>query len=490
MNYMLYIAVDKSIKQNYCFFTKSSTHDSVVNINVYTNGKEKIDFRTINYIGYDTEYYKEFINHFSDGKNVFKNVKEIYISATEEGPRNTKKDNTIIATALKNNKGLLSKQVRIDIGDISLTDEEMESLRPLKKYKNILVTLDESVVLHNIDELIDIHDVTKEVVRRTKIHDFSPAEQMLYAYDMIRTNFMVDEEYHKKMEKMLEAYAEPSFCYTYLFQRVLDKLNIKNAFAQGIYTFDDTRAYNVIYLKDEDYDIEGIYYIDVSNNSKQKFDNSILDYGKTFRESVINNYLYFCKPKWFMEDRCTLDKDYMFGDFDDTFMGIYEYAEETKGINGIFELRRLINNVSYFVDDKALINGAKGIQSEEELEEIKNETERYAALFGNMIEGEDFLEILFNVRKEEYKENKELFPLSLDTIKECMINSHFPLSKMNPEFSDEMAWEQEDIDEVLSETFDINFEETINNANLEERIKKLKLSLNKDPNKPKNDNNN
>ena len=28
----------------------------------------------------------------------------------------------------QNNKGLLSKQVRIDIGDISLTDEEMESL--------------------------------------------------------------------------------------------------------------------------------------------------------------------------------------------------------------------------------------------------------------------------------------------------------------------------------------------------------------------------
>ena len=34
-----------------------------------------------------------------------------------------------------------------------------------------------------------------------------------------------------------------------------------------------------------------------------------------------------------MEDRCTLDKDYMFGEFDDTFMGIYEYAEEQKGIS-------------------------------------------------------------------------------------------------------------------------------------------------------------
>ena len=164
-------------------------------------------------------------------------------------------------------------------------------------------------------------------------------------------------------------------------------------------------------------------------------------------------------------------------------------ALEGFGIKGVYDLRSQINPVGYFIDGRTVIDSFKGIKDQDELEEIKEATERYASLFGADISGEDFLEILFNVRKVEYKENKELFPLSIEELKTTLFNSNFALSNMVSEFSDEKEYEQEDIDKVLQDTFEYSFEEAIDNTKMEERIRNLKLTLNME-NKPKNDDNN
>ena len=154
------------------------------------------------------------------------------------------------------------------------------------------------------------------------------------------------------------------------------------------------------------------------------------------------------------------------------------------------DLRGLINNVGYFVDGRTVIDSFRGIKDEDDLEKIRNDTERYANLFNNDIEGEDFLELLFNVRKVEYAENKELFPLNIEILKECLFNSKFGFSSMNLDFDDDQAYEEEDINEIIQESFDTCFEESIDKSHIEERIRKLKLSLNKDINKPKKDDTN
>ena len=87
-------------------------------------------------------------------------------------------------------------------------------------------------------------------------------------------------------------------------------------------------------------------------------------------------------------------------------------------------------------------------------------------------------------------ENKEIFPLSIETFKECLSKSNFGFSKMNLEFDEEYEYEEEDIKEKLDESFEACFEDSIDKFNLEDRIRKLKLSLNKDINKPKKDDNN
>ena len=121
------------------------------------------------------------------------------------------------------------------------------------------------------------------------------------------------------------------------------------------------------------------------------------------------------------------------------------------------------------------------------MDEIRSKAERYTALFGNEIDGEDFLELLFNVRKVEYMENKRLFQLTIDTLRDSVFKSKFNFSGMTIELSEDQEYEQEDISNAVEESFDIYFEETMNNTKLEERIKKLKLSLNKDNNPDNND---
>ena len=317
--------------------------------------------------------------------------------------------------------------------------------------------------------------------------DFSKLEQVLFAYDIIRTNFIIDDKYRKNMEEIIELYPEPSFCYALIFKEVLTKLGIKNDFSSGCFYKTECRAMNIVKIEDDIYDIDGIYYFDIGRDSKQRFDNSLINYKEEdIKEELINNYSGFCKTKDFMIYRGSLDMDYEFGIFDRDFMELFDQTLDQYGPNGIFQLKTVLNNVGYFVDGKPVIDDNTNIE-DMDLDDIKDIAEKYTALFDNEIDGEDFLELLFNVRKVEYMENKSLFQLTIPTLRDCVFKSKFNFSGMTIELSEDQEYEQEDIMDAIEESFDIYFEETMNNTKMEERIKKLKLSLNKDNNSDNND---
>ena len=491
MEYAIYVTLDKDLKKDFCILSCNEYNENVINLLIYTNGKSKIDFQKLNYLTFEEMHYKSFISFFSYGRKVISNSKHIHITNASKDKRNTKKDNEEILKFLNLNKEMLNKKLYIDAGNIKLTKDDLESLSPLSNCENVEVTLNGNNVYHYIDELQILYELVNEILKRINKYDFSPIEKMLYAYDIIRTNFMGNPIFEEKMEKILRRYNEPSYCYTLLYREVLNRLGIKNQYAVGEFPFYTKRAFNIVYVKDEDYDLEGVYYCDIANDSKQRIENALIDVDseEPIQSKLINNYESFCKTKGSMFERGSLDEDLTFEDFGEGFMSVYNYELEKRGINGVFKLRKLINLVSNFIDDQNLIDPVKGIQDEEELDEIKSETERYTNLFSKDIEGEDFLEILFNVRSVEYMENKELFPLSIEALKECIYNSQFPLSNMMNEFSMDRTYEKEDIDEILQETFDNSFEEVSSNKNLEDRIRKIKLTLKKDINKPNNGDN-
>lgn len=490
MEYSIFITLDKDISKDYCILSSNAYEEEMVNLNIYTNGKEKIDFKKLNYLSFSERYYNDFITYFSYGRNIVDNAKIISITNTSKEEKNTKKDNKELMKLIKTND-LINRKLFIDVGSIELNNEDMDAIQPLAKCRNALVTYGETNYYHSIEELEIVRELIDDIMKRINKNDFSLLEKMLYAYDLIRTNYMINPEYEKRMEKILKMYQEPSYLYSFIYKEVLTKLKIKNIYSYGDFYQAKRRAINVAYVKDEVYDIEGVYYFDIGDNSKQRVTNSLMSLpGDSLRKELINNYESFCKTKNFMVFNGSLDVDYSFGDFDEEFMQIYDYTYEKEGANGVFKLRALLNNVASFVDGKPLIDAFKGIQSEDELDQIRNDTQRYVELFSRDIEGEDFLEILFNVRKVEYMENKEIFPLSIETFKECLSKSNFGFSKMNLEFDEEYEYEEEDIKEKLDESFEACFEDSIDKFNLEDRIRKLKLSLNKDINKPKKDDNN
>ena len=492
MEYSIYIMLDKTLKHDYGVIEDDGFGDKSIKLIVYTNGEKKIDFKELCYFTYDESFSKRFINFFAYGRKVINNAKAIHVEKKLESnsDKNTREDNLDIIKLLELNKKLISKKIFVSVGSIGLNKEDMDSLEPLKGCKYASVMFDETGLFHTVGELEKIYYLVDFVIKKIEEQDFSPIEKVLYAYDIIRTDFIIDKRCEEKMEEVLDLYTDPSFCYSLVFNEVLKRLDIKCKYAFGDFTYETRRAFNIAYIIDEDYDIEGVYYFDISNNSKQKFENSLKNIkNDSIKNSLINNYAFFSKTKGYFEERGILYEDYTFDDFDEIFMEELIAAEKNYGINGVYDLRGVINSVGYFIDGHTIIDNFLGIKDQDELDDIKEAVERYSNLFGKDISGEDFLEILFNVRQVEYKENKELFPLSIEDLKTSLFNSNFALSNMVSEFSEEKDYEQEDIDEVLQEAFDYSFEETIYNNKMEERINKLKLSLNKD-NKPRKDDNN
>ena len=210
MEYSVFITLDKNITRDYCVLSSNAYEDEMVNLNIYTNGKEKIDFKKLNYLSFSERYYNDFIAYFSYGRNIIDNAKMISISNTSKDEKNSKKDNRELMKLIKTNN-LTNKKLYIDVGSIELKSEDMDAIQPLEKCKNSLVTYGETNYYHNIQELKIVNELVNDIMKRINKYDFSPIEKMLYAYDLIRTNYMLNPEYEKKMEKVLKLYQEPSY---------------------------------------------------------------------------------------------------------------------------------------------------------------------------------------------------------------------------------------------------------------------------------------
>lgn len=170
------------------------------------------------------------------------------------------------------------------------------------------------------------------------------------------------------------------------------------------------------YIKDDKYDIEGVYDFDVTMDSKtndNNFFNKYAGFAKT-RGQMMNIY----RRKYIEKTFSGLPDDLVTG-----FQDCYKQY----GINGILEqLLRPINRLSYLIDDKPLLNIIQLIYANQtDIDQIINHLERYDALLNNMIDANIFLEMLYNVRKNEYYENPSKYPFSMNAFREVLSKSGF-----------------------------------------------------------------
>ena len=533
MKYILEIVIDDKIKEPSCIVIEDDKNEDTLKVIVYTNQYEKLDFKNmrissiepvafdyimsntnkksdINSSGtlknilsilkptiYDNNGHGilvDFLNSFSYGKDVVSNATIVTMRAKDDEDNIDIKDlNNKILNYLNNNKKLLKKEIYISLGIYSYDLEAYEKIKMFDD-TNVGFIMNDLQSTKTSKEIGIYSGVIDKVVNEVKKYDLSPLEKAMYAYDLVRINLAKSLENNSKEEleinELANSYFEPSEFYSTIYNEVLSRLGINSVNARGLFYPDEERKYTICYIDDPVYDINGVYYFDISLNSVTNIKNSLggnLDLNhNNFILDALSTYSGFAKTKSDMELSGFLDLDFIFSDFDDSYMMMLENPEDKNFKKVISPLSLNINNVSNFIDEEILVEDLNDYFDEDKLDVIKDRVENYLRLFNNEICAEDFLQMLFNVRMIEYKNNKEIFKLSLDNLKEILYNSRFKFETSY--LNEDDINEGDKVEDLLIEDFEGNFEEFSIKNDLENKIKKLKLSMfNEELNKKKKD---
>lgn len=319
---------------------------------------------------------------------------------------------------IKKNPILLSKKIVLNI-NLSITDYD-KLLELMIKYDGILdkiyVKLYGNSDYINLLKCAEVMDMIRNIALPIKKLNLSPMEMVMYAYDKIRDREYRIEDSTDSMSKSRDLaevlFGDKIVClgYANIFSAILDYLGIKNdisylANKSSIYG----HARNLAYIKDSKYDIDGVYYFDLTWDSKAFYSK--------------NNYLR--GYKFFARTNDSLKND----NFEDVVMPLYSQnlCKEVKKIikNGKYsELNKYKNTLNYM---SCLVMGSYFILSEYMIDKdlsCKN-IDLIFDKFNKPLSGEVLLNILNNVRKIEYYEDSSFYPYTIDDLYVVFVNSNW-----------------------------------------------------------------
>ena len=370
------------------------------------------------------EFLTDKISEETEKKLDFNNVEVITFSISyDELTESMDKDEELyirVKRYISNNKILKDKKISLGYVDIN------DSIKLDKLFKYFIDAKNVYVEIENQVDLISIPDLKKVMVKIDEIADnvnkkgYSPFEKIMYVYDLVR------KREYKKEEKYEDAalsrdlnsvlFGDNIVCagFSNICNALLNKIAIKSEFYKLISRKNVNRGHarNIVRLKDEKYDIDGIYFLDTTFDSKK---------GKS--NNYLYSYKYFCKPYSFFKDHSAYE--WISKELDEC---IYEYLELGVGylnslkLKKVSELIKKINNLSKFIDDKKLIGFPfPGISKEKVVEKINE----YKRMFNNPISAEKFLLALEVVRKDEYLSEPDKYPYGINSFYNTLLNSDF-----------------------------------------------------------------
>lgn len=330
-----------------------------------------------------------------------------------------------------------------------------------------------------------------EIVINIKKLDLSPIEQVMFAYDIVKNREYKKEDenesVHESRDLSLSLFGDKIVCagYSNILKTILDKLGIKNY----VYVVDDHQR-NIAYIKDEKYDIDGVYYFDATGDSK------IADKEKKH----FNRYLFFAKTKDQIDTYYKIE-DTTLPCYYDLLMGdIYSDYMKEKGLSGATSnLINTINRISRFIDGKPLIpyipfvdkeqkcgnNLVKRMNKDEFLSadtielnkvEIEEQLCNYLDLFGKEIKAPTMLKILYNVRKKQWYLDPEKYPFSKEDFAKSVLNSKWSFKEDNDDDFDIIkfimeAKRKKSATEIIEEAQDY-----IEDENIDRDIERIKTA--------------
>lgn len=357
-------------------------------------------------------FYHYVIDHCND-IDFFTNFDEVYINGIYED----------VAEYLRRNPQLLDKKI-ILAEQLELDKDTAIRLKDVfKDFPNIKLRVNGNSELISLTQYEDTVNAIDNLVDKVSRYNYSPLEQLILAYDLIRDRFYVkeddSEDYSVSRDLTSSLLGNKIVCvgFANIFDAVCRKLNIQST----IFLLNNRKdtstghARNMIFLQDEKYGIEGLYFFDPTFDCKKDSNNNFLF-----------SYRYFAKDYIEMNElsRYTyIPKDFKLFD-EDYFDLLMDKCEKLTGDLALaFRLLTdfRINTLLKFVGRETI----EPLDSEYEPVNIVDAAYDIKCLAENSIGAEKFLKALYTVRKNQYYEEPSKYMFDVQTLTKIITNSRF-----------------------------------------------------------------
>lgn len=274
--------------------------------------------------------------------------------------------------------------------------------------------------------LYKISHLIGDIVNNIRQYNLSPIEKIMYVYDIVKQRKYKKDNINVRNSCDLDKVLTGDFIncsgYSNLFNAILKCLGIK---AMPLASISKKHQRSIVYVKDEKYNIDGVYVFDPTWDSKTNNDDN----------HYIDKYYYFAMPikvsnisapEELFETLCISYDEIVsvLNDYD-----IIDFVDIEKNINIKERLKLLFE----FVDNDGL-NRINNITSlgyvDEKIKEklsfdYNNMISKY---FVGEIDMEIFIKILYNTRRIQYL-NGFICDFNIENIKHTVLNRYMRIKK-------------------------------------------------------------
>lgn len=313
-----------------------------------------------------------------------------------------------------------------------------------------------------------------KMAEEIKQYNFSPLEQIMYAYDILKNRVYKkenkDEDYSVSRDLSSSLLGEKIVClgYARIFNTLLYKLGINCN--EVILTAHPTgHARSEIHIKDDKYGINGVYYFDPTWDSKRDENDqehlyTYRFFARTRKEmEKLERRKYYNKlfPCYYQTMDLDFEEQYLSG-------GIEEVDKDL--IRSLNYMSRIIYHESLFKPFQ--ITPGAPLYNQIDLEKTMETATELIEYFDKPIYAETLIKVLYNVKKQLYYTNPEKHPFDINSFYKTVYISHW---------SFEPNAEQRLLSTILGE--EINnpptpktFEKFNNEQQLDKNIEQVKLA--------------
>ena len=345
---------------------------------------------------------------------------------------------------LKQNKELYNKKIVINA---SIYEEfnKKEVSEIIKNIPNLYIKIEQNSELITFEEFIKTKEIIDNIVKEIETFNFSPLEQIMYAYDIAKDHIYKkenegeNENVSRNLTSVLLGDKIVCVGYAEVFNTILNKLGIKsNIVALDNIEKKPGHAINTVYIKDEKYNINGVYYFDPTGDRK-KDENSDLHmlqykyFARTISQrdllekklvdrntKVITPYIKMSSPE---EASLKIVRDIS------DLLFYYEVFGKSHVLEKLVDIIKSINHLSSLSGSPEKIKTYLTIPSErgkllDTLQtQIKPKVENTLKYFMKPINVNTLIKALYNVRKQQYYNNPEKYPFSKEDFLTAILKS-------------------------------------------------------------------